>query len=97
MAKLEREFQPKLIEEIEAMFPGCVVCKNESYIQGFPDLTVYYGPRWACLETKRAEKAKRQPNQPFYVDRLNYMSFARFVSPENKEDVLAELRAFFEK
>lgn len=97
MAKLEREFQPKLIAEIGEMFPGCIVCKNESYIQGFPDLTVYYGNKWACLETKREGKAKRQPNQPFYVSRLNYMSFARFVSPENKEDVLRELRAFFEK
>ena len=97
MAKLEREFQPTLIEEIEAMFPGCVVFKNESYIQGFPDLTICYGKKWACLETKRAENAKRQPNQPFYVARLNYMSFARFVSPENKEKVLGELRTFFEK
>ena len=89
----ESRFQSILIREIKDRFPGCVVLKNDpNYIQGFPDLTVLYEDRWACFEVKRAKKAKKQPNQEFYIQRLDKMSFARFVSPENKEEVLHDLQ-----
>lgn len=89
----ESAFQRKLIKEIEDIFPGCVVIKNDpNYVQGFPDLTILHKKRWACLETKKSENAKRQPNQPYYVNRLNEMSYSAFVSPENKEEVLRELQ-----
>ena len=89
----ESKFQSKLIRELKDRFPGCVVLKNDpNYIQGFPDLTVLYGSKWACLEVKRESKAKRRPNQEFYIRRLNKMSFAAFVSPENKEEVLDGLQ-----
>lgn len=89
----ESAFQRKLIDEIEDIFPGCMVIKNDpNYIQGFPDLTILYKKRWAVLETKKSKNAKRQPNQPYYVDRLNEMSYSAFVSPENKEEVLRELQ-----
>jgi hypothetical protein len=91
MPELERDFQSKLIREIKAMFPGCIVTKND-HIQGFPDLTVLYNDRWATLECKKTAKAKRQPNQEYYVGLMNEMSFSRFISPENKEEVLNELR-----
>ena len=97
MAILESQFQKKLIDEIKDMFPGCVVLKNDSsYIQGFPDWTIFYGTKWAVLEAKRSMRAARQPNQEYYIDILDRMSFARFVYPENKDEVLYELQLFFD-
>lgn len=93
MAKLESKFQKELIDEIKRLFPGCIVMKNDSgYIQGFPDWTILYGERWAVLEAKRDKNASHQPNQDYYVMKLDDMSFARFVYPENKEEVLYELQ-----
>lgn len=97
MAKLESKFQKELMDEIREMFPGCVILKNDSgYIQGFPDWTILYKDKWAVLEAKRSGNAAVQPNQPYYVDKLNDMSFSRFVYPENKEEVLRELSKTFE-
>lgn len=85
----ESEFQSRLIKEIKARFPGCYVLKNDAnYIQGFPDLLVLHGNKWAALEVKKEAKAHRQPNQDYYIGLLGVMSFASFVYPENKEDVL---------
>lgn len=96
MAKLERDFQSKLIKEIKSKFPGCVVMKNDSsYIQGIPDLTVLYQDKWAMLEVKRSETASHRPNQEYYVGMMDEMSFARFICPENKETVLDEMEHAF--
>ncbi|MBR1763646.1 MAG: hypothetical protein IJ731_09850 [Eubacterium sp.] len=89
----ENAFQSKLIKEIKEALPGSIVMKNDAgYIQGIPDLTVLYKDRWATLECKKSEKAKRQPNQEYYVNKMDEMSFSRFVSPDNKEEVLNELQ-----
>lgn len=87
----ESDFQRDLIKEIEEMFPGCIVTKMEPYIQGIPDLLILFNSRWAMLECKKSEDAKHQPNQDYYVDILNRMSYSAFVYPENKEEVLHEL------
>lgn len=93
MTKKERNFQAELITELDELFPGCVILKNDpNYIQGFPDLTILHNDRWAVLECKRDNKATRQPNQDYYVNKLNDMSFSRFIYPENKEEVLNELQ-----
>lgn len=66
--------------------------KNDSgYIQGIPDLLVLYKDKWASLECKQTTRAKKQPNQEYYIGLMDEMSFARFISPENKEEVLYEL------
>lgn len=96
MAK-ESKFQKGLIDDLKNRFPGCMVLKNDAnYIQGIPDLMVLYKDHWAALECKKAENAIHQPNQDYYVERMAEMSFARFVYPENKEDVLNELQRSFE-
>lgn len=96
MAKLESQFQKDLIDEIKQEFPGAVAIKNDSgYIQGFPDWTILYKDKWAVLEAKREKDAPKQPNQDYYVEQLDNMSFSRFVYPENKEEVLNELRKAF--
>lgn len=97
MAKLESKFQKELMDEIRKQYPGCVILKNDSsYIQGFPDWTILYKNKWAVLEAKRSRTADKQPNQAYYVDKLNSMSYSRFVYPENKDEVLQELQQIFE-
>lgn len=98
MSKLESKFQKELMDEIRELYPGCVILKNDSsYIQGFPDWTILYKDRWAVLEAKRERGAKKQPNQEYYVDRLDKMSFSRFVYPENKDEVLEDLERVFKR
>lgn len=93
-SRLESGFQDRLIDKLEKLFPGCMVFKMDQ-IQGIPDLLVLYKDKWASLECKRSASAKRQPNQEYYVGKMNEMSFSRFVSPENKEEVLYELQQVF--
>ena len=98
MAKLESKFQKELIDEIKERYPGCVVLKNDSgYIQGIPDWTILYKDKRAVLEAKREEKATHQPNQDYYVDKLNDMSYSSFIYPENKDTVLNQLSKVFGK
>ena len=92
----ESQFQSKLIKRLKGMFPGCIVLKNDAnYIQGFPDLTVLWNQKWALLECKRESEAHKQPNQMFYIAKGNEMSFARFICPENEEEVLHDLQQAF--
>lgn len=92
----ENQFQSKLIKDLESLFPGCIILKNDSsYRQGIPDLTIFYQDKWATLEVKKNRTASHQPNQDYYVDQMNKMSFSRFIYPENKEEVLHELQQAF--
>lgn len=98
MAKRESRFQAELVKELEERYKGCVVLKNDpSHKQGFPDLTVLYKKRWAALECKRGANEHRQPNQDYYVEKLNGMGYSRFIFPENREEVLMELDRHFGK
>lgn len=92
----ESQFQGKLIYRLREMFPGCIVLKNDAnYIQGFPDLTILWKNKWALLECKRNREAPKRPNQQYFIDRGNEMSFARFICPENEEEVLHDLQQAF--
>lgn len=91
---LESKFQRELIGELKEMFPGAIVFKNESK-QGIPDLTILWKRHWALLECKQSSAAGHQPNQDYYVERANEMSFSRFIYPENKQEVLDELQQAF--
>ena len=92
----ESVFQAWLIKEIKHRFTGAMVIKTDpTYIQGFPDLIVFYKSCWVALECKKNKGAHRQPNQEFYVSKMNAMSMAKFVYPENAEDVLDDMEEFF--
>lgn len=89
---LESKFQSSLIKEIKKILPGSIVMKGDAnYIQGFPDLIVFYKDKWATLECKKDEKAKHRPNQDYWVETLGKMSFSAFIHPANKEEVLNDL------
>ena len=93
---LESKFQSNLIKEIKDRYPGCIVLKNDSsYIQGIPDLSIYYRDKYAMLEVKKNAMASHQPNQDYYVEKLNEMSFSQFIYPENKDRVLSDLDQHF--
>lgn len=93
---LESRFQANLIKELKKLFPGCIVMKSDSgYLQGIPDLLILYKNKWATLECKQSAGAKKQPNQEYYVGKMNEMSFSRFICPENKEEVLHDLQQSF--
>lgn len=93
---LESRFQANLIKELKRLFPGCIVIKSDSgYLQGIPDLLVLYNDKWASLECKQSAVSKKQPNQEYYVGKMNEMSFSRFICPENKEEVLCDLQQSF--
>ena len=92
----ENRFKTKLIKEIKSLFPGCFVLHlDPNEIQGIPDLLVLYRDKWATLEGKDYEGAPVRPNQPYYVDLMDRMSFSAFIYPENKDEVLDALYLYF--
>lgn len=97
MPKPKREtgrdgFQADLIEELREMFPDAIILKNDAnYLQGVPDVLVLHEDRWAALECKASADAIKQPNQGYYVGLMNAMSYASFVYPENRTEVLHDL------
>ena len=97
MGKRESDFQSDLIDELESMFEGAIVTKlDPTFKRGIPDLLILWNNRWATLECKRSANASKRPHQDYYVEKMNKMSFSRFIYPENKEEVLDELQQAFE-
>ena len=96
MSKSESSFQGSLIKKIKECIPDSIVMKNDAgYIQGIPDLIVLKGNTWAALECKKSGSAKHRPNQDYYISKMNEMSYASFVYPENEKEVLDELQRTF--
>lgn len=97
-SKLESDFfRDDLKPELEALFPGIVIIKQDpnTSFQGITDHILLYEDKWAALETKRATNSVRQPNQEYYVEKFDNMSFAAFVHPGNKQEVLDGLQEAF--
>lgn len=93
----ENAFQAWLIKRLSELFEGCIVLKLDSaYMQGIPDLLILYYDRWAILEVKVSANARLQPNQEYYLDRLNTMSYASIIHPDNAEEILYELQQALE-
>jgi hypothetical protein len=92
----ERVFQAKLNKRLKRLFPGCIILKNDpEYLQGILDWIILFEDRWAAYDAKGSSDANVQPNQEYYVEYLNKMSFAAFVSPENEEWFINELQQAF--
>ena len=92
----EGKFQDRLVKDLEAIFKGCMIMKNDAnYRQGIPDLLILWNDRWALLEVKKSANEKPRPNQPYYVAWGDANSFGAFIYPENRDEVLEELSNFF--
>lgn len=96
---LEATFKTKLCREIEQRFPGSYVFRlDTSDRQGVPDLLVIFENMWAMLEGKRKRPTSPddfEPNQEWYIEEFDRMSFAACIYPENKEEVLNEMEQAF--
>ena len=92
----ENRFQANLIKELKSLYPGCVIIKNDANAQqGILDLLILYEDKWAMLECKHSSDASHRPNQDYYIQKFNQMSFATFIYPENREEVLDDLESAF--
>lgn len=93
---LERDYQKKLVKKLKDIFPGCIVIKNDAQLkQGIPDLLVLYEDKWVALEVKQSADASHRPNQDHYVWKMNTMSYASFIYPENEEKIFSEMKEVF--
>lgn len=87
-------FKKHLVEILKQRFIGVVILPGPSDIyQGFPDLLCLHGNKWFALEVKASQKSRKQPNQDWYIDYLNGLSYAAVVYPENLEEVLDEIQS----
>lgn len=92
----ESTFQKKVIQALKNNFRDSIILKTDSaHIQGIPDLLVLYKNKWAALEIKNSINASYQPNQEYYLDLMNSMSYASVVHPDNIWDVIMDLNIFF--
>lgn len=92
----EAAFKRRFFQRLRDRFPGCEIVRTDSSSQqGMLDHVVLFGPYWAALEFKKSPLARRQPNQEFYVKRLDRMGYAAFVYPENEDEVLDALEQAF--
>lgn len=92
----ENRYQAEFIKKLKRALPGCEVLKNDpQYQQGMLDWTVLCDDFWAMLEIKASRTARKQPNQDYFVQKFDGMSFAAFVYPENEEEVLIAIQEAF--
>lgn len=92
----ENKYQSRLIKKLEKLFPGCIILKNDSsYMQGMLDLIILWGKYWASLEVKDTPSSPMRPNQEYYIEKLDKMSFAAKIHPENEREVLIALQQAF--
>lgn len=89
---LESEFKRKFKNMLEQSYPGCVLVDiNPEQFRSFPDLLFLYDKFWATFEMKRTVGSAVRPNQPYWVEKLDNMSFSRFVEPGTAKEVLDDL------
>ena len=89
----ESDFQAKVIKQLKAM--GLAVVKNQAgpgVPTGFPDITAFGEGIYFCLECKASARAKKQPRQDYWVNRLNEWSYAAFIYPSNYDKVMSEIK-----
>ena len=94
----EAQYQALLIKRIQAIFPGCLVEKNDAVVTpGVPDLRISWRGRYGYLEVKASATASLRPNQQYYVDKYREEhGFAEFIFPENEVEVLRALQQSLE-
>lgn len=93
---LESKYQAILIKKLQDRYKDCIILKNDPNIrQGIPDLLILWDDKWAALEVKNSFHAPYRPNQEYYLEKMDAMSFAMMICPENEELVLRELTSYF--
>ena len=102
MGTPEGNFKKKLIKDLEKEFPDSIITKLEAdYKNGIPDILILHKDKWATLEAKptKADVTNERQNklaQDHYVARMNSMGYSSYIYPENKQEVLNELKIHFQ-
>ena len=85
---LENKFKQNLVKELKEKFPDCMILHlDPNEIQGVPDILILNG--------SKSKDAHHRPNQDYYVAKMNDMSYAAFIYPENKEEIINDLERTF--
>lgn len=87
----ESKFKSWFKGEVKSRISHVRMYEPKTWKRGDPDLIILGLCMWAALEFKKEEGADRQPNQEYKTDYLNSIGYARFVEPENAEEVLDDL------
>lgn len=88
----EADFQSKVIKWLRSQ--KCIVFKmqqNATTRIATPDILFLKDGFWGAIECKKSKNAKFQPGQKEMVAKMNEMSWAKAVWPENWEETKEEL------
>ena len=89
---LEKDFQKTVIKWLRAK--GCVVLKyqqNATTRASIPDILFLKEGFWGAIEVKRSKTAKYRPGQKEMVAKMDTMSWAKVIYPENWKEAQKEL------
>lgn len=95
---LEKDFANEFFQRLNARLFGLmpkILRLDPTLNRSIPDYIILCGDNWALLEFKKSKDANKQPNQNYYVQLFNEMSYASFVYPENSEEVINDLERLF--
>ena len=88
----EADFQSKIVKWLRSK--GCMVLKyqqNATTRAGIPDIIFLKEGFWGAIEVKKSKTAKYRPGQKEMVAKMNEMSWAKAVYPENWDETKKEL------
>lgn len=94
----ESTFRTGFIRKLRLLSPDIFVeFADPSRVNGIPDLIIFYRDKHARIETKRSKNASKRLHQEHYIQLFNsYGVYSTFLTPENEEEVLNELRRYFQ-
>lgn len=88
----EADFQSKIVKWLRSK--GCMVLKyqqNATTRAGIPDIIFLKEGFWGAIEVKKSKTSKFRPGQKEMVAKMNEMSWAKAVYPENFDETKKEL------
>ena len=88
----EANFQSKIVKYLRSK--DCIVLKyqqNATTMAGIPDILFLKEGFWGAIEVKKSKTAKFRPGQKEMVAKMNEMSWAKAVYPENWVETQKEL------
>lgn len=89
----ETKFKATFLKMVKDEFPDCIILRTDpTHIRGIADIVILNNDKWVALEFKDYEDAPKQPNQPYYISKMDGMSYASFVYPENSREVFRAIQ-----
>lgn len=96
-SKPETLFKKKVVDKLLTMPNIKVFVIQQTSKRGDPDLLVCYKGNFLALELKKSERDKARPLQEHILKQVTQAGgFARVVSPESLDIILAEIREMYD-